>query len=292
MPLLAHATLLVLRFLASEIGLAANPSFDCKLAKSPAEKLICNVPELAQLDVEVSDAFAKLKKQAVGALKEEFVADQKRWLAEVRDCPGKEAQGAAFQSCVKESYGERLKALAPRKNGAFEILSLGSEGIPYVLSPVSPGSKAYNDLARGFSREDAAGESHFSYGVLFASSEVISIGKTNCVGDGGYPSCSATTINFSFPLRRVLTEHDVFQGEKWQEIVRKECAAQAAGADAEIKDDLVAALADFSRMGISKEGFVSSTGVREFHYTPYSCKISSALLKKHFTARGAKLFSP
>lgn len=89
------------------LGIAAQAaSFDCGTAQSKVEHLICDNPEISNLDEELSSAYKT-------ALQDEKQADsikqaQKQWM--------KERNGCVDAACVKGAYGVRLKTI-PSSSG-------------------------------------------------------------------------------------------------------------------------------------------------------------------------------
>lgn len=83
---------------------AWSPSFDCDIATTGAEKLICSSETLSTADVQVAQAFkAKL---AVSQDKEALLATQRAWRKTERD-------GCASIGCMLAAHQARLAQLAP-----------------------------------------------------------------------------------------------------------------------------------------------------------------------------------
>src|SRR6185312_17421067 len=57
-------------------------SFDCARAERPVEKLICSQAVLRWNDLALSRAYAAAKAEAVGALRDDFVLEQRDWVRE------------------------------------------------------------------------------------------------------------------------------------------------------------------------------------------------------------------
>jgi uncharacterized protein len=99
MKRLLIAVLLALLF----AGGAGAASFDCRLAKSHAEKAICKDPELSGLDESLGRAYRTALARSGGdpALR----AEQQRWIRARRDT-------CADAGCLREAYQARLAELA------------------------------------------------------------------------------------------------------------------------------------------------------------------------------------
>lgn len=82
----------------SNIAAATSPSFDCRKATTPVEKLICTHPELSRLDVSLAETY----KEAVS--KDRSVRDDQRaWNREKNKC--------ADVDCLKNAYEDRISEL-------------------------------------------------------------------------------------------------------------------------------------------------------------------------------------
>lgn len=72
------------------------PSFDCELAKTEAEKVICSDSDLANLDYLMAESYAQAKNYTVGEIKKELINSQISFLSERDQC------GAEF-ACLREA---------------------------------------------------------------------------------------------------------------------------------------------------------------------------------------------
>jgi len=80
-----------------------SPSFDCSLISSAQEKLICGDSELAELDVNLNNAYIEAKNKS--ANKSILLTEQRTWIQTVRnDCSNKD--------CLKESMSRRIEELS------------------------------------------------------------------------------------------------------------------------------------------------------------------------------------
>lgn len=82
---------------------SVRPSFDCQLAASSVEKLICSSPTLARLDSELAAAFAaSLKRAQDSTLARQ---SQRDWLRQQRDV-------CDSPSCLENVYLSRITSLS------------------------------------------------------------------------------------------------------------------------------------------------------------------------------------
>lgn len=109
-PAAAPATPASMPAPASEPAPSAGPSFDCAQAQGEVEKLVCADPELARLDRQLAERYARVKDvpdaQAV-------VAQQRGWVKGRDDCWKADDKPL----CVREAYLTRLAELAINGGG-------------------------------------------------------------------------------------------------------------------------------------------------------------------------------
>lgn len=93
----------------TEAAAPGKPSFDCALAESEAEKMVCADNGLAQLDTEVARLFALAEKDAslTTKAKAELIAMQRGWVKGRDDCWKAEDK----KRCVLTSFGQRAQEL-------------------------------------------------------------------------------------------------------------------------------------------------------------------------------------
>ncbi|TBE36219.1 hypothetical protein ELH06_38365 [Rhizobium ruizarguesonis] len=84
----------------------AQASFDCRRARLPSEKTICTHPDLAALDRQMGDIYARRLAPADVRTREELAAEQRQWLAQ-RDACGRD------EVCLADAIERRLAALSP-----------------------------------------------------------------------------------------------------------------------------------------------------------------------------------
>ena len=79
-------------------------SFECANAAAPIEKLICAHDATSNLDSELGATFSYVRGITYGQANTALVADQKEWLAGVRD-------KCSQEHCLREAYTARIEAL-------------------------------------------------------------------------------------------------------------------------------------------------------------------------------------
>ena len=99
------ALLLALSF----ASLAAAQSFDCKLAQSPREKIVCSDTRLSALDAEIAANYKALRAQLSPESAALVMADQQEWLHWLDlVCPANGKGAAANQTqCLQNLYFTR-----------------------------------------------------------------------------------------------------------------------------------------------------------------------------------------
>lgn len=91
--------------------LAASPSFDCsKVDKGSIEELVCQSPELTDLDLKLADAYKAASQKAVNQQPNLLKAEQRGWIKGRDDCWKSEDRNA----CVADSYRQRTAELQAR----------------------------------------------------------------------------------------------------------------------------------------------------------------------------------
>jgi uncharacterized protein YecT (DUF1311 family) len=95
-----------------------RPSFDCRIAKTAAARLICADGELARLDGEQGEAFRKHKDSVPAIDQPKFVASQMAWIRKRNeDCGLKDKEGATiealagFKPCLASAFRQRIDSL-------------------------------------------------------------------------------------------------------------------------------------------------------------------------------------
>jgi uncharacterized protein len=140
-----RATLIVLLLALFSISAAAQ-SFDCKLAQSPREKILCADAPLGALDSQIAASYKALLAQLSPDSATLVMADQREWLHWIDlVCPPNGKGAAADQSrCLQNQYFTRahdLEKIAHIGNAvifprAHFLFKPASEPSP---NPISPG---------------------------------------------------------------------------------------------------------------------------------------------------------
>jgi uncharacterized protein len=142
-----RAALSLLILALSPLTLSAQ-SFDCKLAQTPREKIVCSDTRLSALDAEIAANFNSLRAQLSPESAALVLADQGEWLRWIDlVCPANGKGVAANQTqCLQREYFTRANDLAQDK-----VTHLGSTvifvrshflykpGTAATTNPISPG---------------------------------------------------------------------------------------------------------------------------------------------------------
>jgi uncharacterized protein len=88
----------------SAMPLAAQ-SFNCRLAAKPDEVLICQRPQLAALDEQMSSLYFRLRNRLDGAARARLDAAQTVWLQQRYGC-GRDG------GCIRALYEQRIAELS------------------------------------------------------------------------------------------------------------------------------------------------------------------------------------
>jgi uncharacterized protein len=88
----------------SAMPLAAQ-SFNCNLASKPDEVLICQRPQLAALDEQMSSLYFHLRNRLAGAALARLDAEQTAWLRQRYGC-GRDG------GCIRALYEQRIAELS------------------------------------------------------------------------------------------------------------------------------------------------------------------------------------
>jgi uncharacterized protein len=83
---------------------SARPSFDCGRATTPTERRICESPELAGLDIAISQTYAAVKVDLQPDDQSRLLAEQRAWWQRRNKCE-------ADSSCLERVMTERLSQL-------------------------------------------------------------------------------------------------------------------------------------------------------------------------------------
>ena len=91
-------------------GYAATPSFDCAKASSDTEKLICDDPELADLDRSLAELYSVVLKNSSSDDQKMLKAEQRGWIKGRDDC----WKADDLRRCVADEYRYRIDQLKDR----------------------------------------------------------------------------------------------------------------------------------------------------------------------------------
>jgi uncharacterized protein len=144
---LAATTWPVLFVLSALPAVAQTPSFDCAIAASPVEHLICGDPTLAARDSEMAAAFRAAREGLDAAGRDAALQDQRRWLrgllaacvVPARGTLAPEAAPAAT-ACLIARYGERIAAL--RQPVAAPAATAAPSATPTPVPATAPAAVA------------------------------------------------------------------------------------------------------------------------------------------------------
>ena len=79
-------------------------SFDCRSAKRLDEVAICQNQDLAELDIQMSNAYFRLLNSLTGSDRDQLRSQQIEWLGERQDC-------GDDLDCLRTVYEERINEL-------------------------------------------------------------------------------------------------------------------------------------------------------------------------------------
>jgi uncharacterized protein YecT (DUF1311 family) len=98
-----------------------RPSFDCSKADNAIDRAICKNGELAKADREMAAAYTALLDRLSGAIKDELVKDQVRWIANRnRAC---RTDPDSIEDCLKNRYAVRTRNLRAYAQGSYPAIT-------------------------------------------------------------------------------------------------------------------------------------------------------------------------
>jgi uncharacterized protein len=125
---------------------AAAQSFDCKLAQSPREKLVCADTRLSALDAEIAANYKSLRAQLSPDSAALVMAEQQEWLHWIDlVCPANGKGAAADQTrCLQNQYFTRAHDLEHIAHIGSTVIFVRSHflykaGNANTTNPISPG---------------------------------------------------------------------------------------------------------------------------------------------------------
>lgn len=104
---------------------AAGPSFNCKYAKRPAEKLICADPALAALDRQLAETLLTLSGQPLD--QKALRTEEDNWLLTVRNA-------CETKACIADAYKKRMAELLAKSAHAASPAA-SAETQPFDADP-------------------------------------------------------------------------------------------------------------------------------------------------------------
>ena len=136
------ALLLALSF----ASLAAAQSFDCKLAQSPREKIVCSDTRLSALDAEIAANYKALRAQLSPESAALVMADQQEWLHWLDlVCPANGKGAAANQTqCLQNLYFTRAHDFPHTAHIGSSVIFCRSHFL------YKPGAAGNNPISPGF----------------------------------------------------------------------------------------------------------------------------------------------
>jgi uncharacterized protein/heat shock protein HslJ len=102
--------LLALAGMHVSVATAQAPSFDCRKARASAEREVCNAPELAALDRQLSVVYAAARRQTTREQSPTLKAEQRGWIKGRNDC----WKSPDLRTCVADAYRTRIAELQAR----------------------------------------------------------------------------------------------------------------------------------------------------------------------------------
>jgi uncharacterized protein len=97
-------------------------SFDCAKAGTAIEKRICGQPKLSGLDEQLGEKYQAAlellrRNDPDGAELKEFLAEQRRWLKEVRNA-------CTTDKCLTDAYQGRIQVVDPFSDGVLSCAEM------------------------------------------------------------------------------------------------------------------------------------------------------------------------
>ena len=87
---------------------AAQPSFNCKLARTPDEIVICRTPVLQKRDRELAAVYTALRNRLTGAARAKLDADEAGWVKARGGC-------GSDPDCIEAAYDDQISLLQDYK---------------------------------------------------------------------------------------------------------------------------------------------------------------------------------
>src|SRR5207302_10905317 len=99
-------------------GAAAQPTPECRQAKTEAEKAICGNADLAAADRQMAQAYAAFRAALPPDQQKALLVDQRRWIIRRQAICGAKADDALVQCLLAETQSRRRFLAGDNPNGA------------------------------------------------------------------------------------------------------------------------------------------------------------------------------
>lgn len=119
-------------------GARVNPSFECRAANHPVEAVICNDPQLAELDGRMGSLFVQLNRQRNGDVS--IIENQRLWLFErerVCNVPGLSSIASCIQRVTAARVAQLQQALSPQPTASPALPPTQTQPVQQSKAPVA-----------------------------------------------------------------------------------------------------------------------------------------------------------
>jgi uncharacterized protein len=107
---------------------AQAQTFDCRAAGRSDERAICSNEDLAELDIQMSNAYFRLLNGLSETARAQLHSEQAEWLSERQDC------GSNLR-CLRSKYQERIKELVVYQERINELIMVSTGGQHQAKDP-------------------------------------------------------------------------------------------------------------------------------------------------------------
>jgi uncharacterized protein YecT (DUF1311 family) len=248
---------------------AAQPTPDCRQAKTSAEKAICGNAELAAADKAMAQAYAALRGQLPPEQQKTLLADQRRWITRRQAACGDKSKDTLARCLLSQTDARRRFFAGESPNGAlgaprivpgvFHETRKGRYEIsieyPQMLTPRGPAAAAFERAAyaiafgkdavsdyRDMEAPMTAGLENFydaGYDIAYVDPHLVSVVFSIGTYTGGaHPNSGRTSLIFDLTAGRELTLSDlVADPQRAVDEISSRCRAQAEKDDWGLFDD-------------------------------------------------------
>lgn len=115
--------LLVFLFGACEINTVSAQSFNCRLAKTPDELVICSDSSLSSLDERMAQAYSDARNRVSPHARSQLNDEQRNWLLNRRAC-------SSHVPCLRAAYEQRINELSSNNKKLGKIVVGGHSNAP------------------------------------------------------------------------------------------------------------------------------------------------------------------